>query len=91
MVVGFAAEHGEHALDRGRAKLERKRLDAVVVNDISRPDIGFEADENEVTIVTARGAETVSRSPKAEVAGRILDTIERLRAERTHAGEGQRA
>jgi phosphopantothenoylcysteine decarboxylase/phosphopantothenate--cysteine ligase len=91
VVVGFAAEHGEHALDRGRAKLERKRLDAVVVNDISRPDIGFEADENEVTIVTARGAETVSRSPKAEVAGRILDTIERLRAERTHAGEGQRA
>src|SRR5687768_326045 len=41
-LVGFAAEHGEDAVAYGRAKLERKGLDAVVVNDISRPDIGFE-------------------------------------------------
>ena len=54
-LVGFAAEHGEGGVERARAKLERKGLDAVVVNDISRADIGFDAGENEVTIVTAAG------------------------------------
>ena len=54
-MIGFAAEHGEGALERGRAKLARKGLDAVVVNDISRTDIGFDSDENEVTIVLRRG------------------------------------
>jgi phosphopantothenoylcysteine decarboxylase / phosphopantothenate---cysteine ligase len=52
-LVGFAAEHGEGAVDRGREKLTAKRLDAVVINDISRADIGFDADANEVTILTA--------------------------------------
>ena len=42
-------------VERGRGKLERKGLDAVVVNDISRPEIGFDAPDNEVTIVTAAG------------------------------------
>ena len=51
-LVGFAAEHGDGAVERGRGKLERKHLDAVVVNDIARPDIGFDSDHNEVTIVT---------------------------------------
>ena len=45
-------------VERGRGKLERKGLDAVVVNDISRPDIGFDAPDNEVTIVTAAGEHT---------------------------------
>ena len=91
VVVGFAAEHGAEGVDRARGKLERKRLDAVVVNDISRSDIGFDSDENEVTIVTVAGSESVPRASKAEVAGRILDTLERLRAERARAGQGQRA
>ena len=56
MLVGFAAEHGEDALELRRGKLERKRLDAVVVNDIAGPGIGFESDDNEVTILTADGA-----------------------------------
>ena len=43
-LVGFAAEHGGGAVERGRGKLERKHLDAVVVNDIARPDIGFDSD-----------------------------------------------
>ena len=51
-VVGFAAEHGDGALDYARDKLARKRLDAIVVNDISRADIGFDTPDNEVTIVT---------------------------------------
>ena len=52
-LVGFAAEHGEQALEHARAKLTGKRLDAIVVNDISRGDIGFDVDANEVTILTA--------------------------------------
>ena len=79
-VIGFAAEHGEGAVERGRAKLSRKGLDAVVVNDISRPEIGFDSAENEVTIVLADGEREVGRRPKAEVAVAILDEVERLRA-----------
>ncbi|HEX8066251.1 MAG TPA: bifunctional phosphopantothenoylcysteine decarboxylase/phosphopantothenate--cysteine ligase CoaBC [Thermoleophilaceae bacterium] len=80
VLVGFAAEHGEGAVERARAKLERKRLDAVVVNDISRADIGFEVGENEVTIVTPAGDHEVPRASKAEVAARLLDLVERMRA-----------
>jgi phosphopantothenoylcysteine decarboxylase/phosphopantothenate--cysteine ligase len=54
-LVGFAAEHGARAIEHGREKLAAKGLDAIVVNDISRPDIGFDADSNEVTILTAAG------------------------------------
>jgi phosphopantothenoylcysteine decarboxylase / phosphopantothenate---cysteine ligase len=83
-VVGFAAEHGEGAVERGRAKLSRKGLDVVVVNDISRGDIGFDSAENEVTIVLAGGEAEVGRRPKPEVAATILDEVERYRT-RAHA------
>ena len=85
VVVGFAAEHGEVAVERARGKLERKRLDAVVVNDISRADIGFDVAENEVTVVTAAGAEQVPRGSKAEVAAAVLDAVEGLRARAAEA------
>ena len=78
-VIGFAAEHGTGAVERGRAKLTRKGLDAVVVNDISRADIGFDSADNEVTIVLAGGEREVGRRPKAEVAAAILDEVERFR------------
>jgi phosphopantothenoylcysteine decarboxylase/phosphopantothenate--cysteine ligase len=80
VLVGFAAEHGEGAVAYGRGKLERKGLDAVVVNDISRPDIGFDASHNEVTIVTADGDRHVERASKAEVARAICDVVGALRA-----------
>jgi phosphopantothenoylcysteine decarboxylase/phosphopantothenate--cysteine ligase len=82
-VVGFAAEHGEGAVERGRAKLSRKGLDAVVVNDISRPEIGFDSEENEVTIVLADGERKVGRRTKMEVAAAVLDEVETLRARGT--------
>jgi len=82
-VVGFAAEHGEGAVERGRAKLARKGLDAVVVNDIARSDIGFDSAENEVTIVCADGDREVGRRPKEEVAAAILDEVERFRTRAT--------
>jgi phosphopantothenoylcysteine decarboxylase/phosphopantothenate--cysteine ligase len=79
-LVGFAAEHGAEALEHGRAKLADKRLDAVVVNDISRADIGFGSDANEVTILTAEGERAVGRTSKARVAEEILDAVQALRA-----------
>jgi phosphopantothenoylcysteine decarboxylase / phosphopantothenate---cysteine ligase len=79
-LVGFAAEHGGDPVAHGRLKLERKRVDAVVVNDISDPQIGFESDQNEVTIVTASGAQQVPRGPKPAVAAAIVDAVEELRS-----------
>jgi phosphopantothenoylcysteine decarboxylase/phosphopantothenate--cysteine ligase len=80
VLVGFAAETGPDALAQGRAKLDRKRLDAVVVNDVSRPGIGFDAPDNEVTVVTAGGAHHVPRGAKADVARVILSCVDDLRA-----------
>jgi phosphopantothenoylcysteine decarboxylase/phosphopantothenate--cysteine ligase len=81
-VVGFAAEHGADAIERARAKLERKGLDAIVFNDVSRSDIGFDSDLNEVVIVERDAEHRVELSPKPEVAAAILDRVETLRAER---------
>jgi phosphopantothenoylcysteine decarboxylase / phosphopantothenate---cysteine ligase len=83
LLVGFAAEHGEGAVEYGRGKLERKGLDAVVVNDISRADIGFEGNDNEVTIVSAIADEHIERASKAEVARAICDAVVALRAKVT--------
>jgi phosphopantothenoylcysteine decarboxylase / phosphopantothenate---cysteine ligase len=86
IVVGFAAEHGDGALAYGRDKLARKGVDAIVVNDIARTDIGFEGADNEVTIVTAAGERHVPRASKAEIARAILDAVGDLRSgERTTA------
>jgi len=79
-LVAFAAEHGPNALEHARAKLAAKRVDAVVFNDISRADIGFESLVNEVTILTGEGDEHVPRAPKESVASAILDAVDRLRA-----------
>jgi phosphopantothenoylcysteine decarboxylase/phosphopantothenate--cysteine ligase len=81
-LVGFAAEHGEGAVAYGRDKLARKGLDAVVVNDIGRTDIGFEGDHNEVTIVTAAGERHVPRASKAAVARAVLETVSEIREKR---------
>jgi phosphopantothenoylcysteine decarboxylase/phosphopantothenate--cysteine ligase len=89
VLVGFAAEHGDGAVARARGKLERKRLDAVVVNDISDPEIGFDVARNEATIIAADGAERfVSRTSKEQVARAVLDEVERLRATRTEGAGG---
>jgi phosphopantothenoylcysteine decarboxylase/phosphopantothenate--cysteine ligase len=78
-LVGFAAEHGADALGNARGKLERKRLDAVVVNDVSQPGIGFDSTDNEVTVVTSAGDGTIARASKEAVASAILDCVESLR------------
>jgi phosphopantothenoylcysteine decarboxylase / phosphopantothenate---cysteine ligase len=79
-LVGFAAEHGDGALAFAREKLARKRLDAIVVNDISRGEIGFDATDNEVTIITPDGERPLARAAKGEIADAILDEVVRMRA-----------
>ena len=79
VLVGFAAEHGDRALDYGRDKLTRKGVDAIVVNDVSRPGIGFDASDNEVTILTPSGETHVAKTTKREVAERVLDVVQALR------------
>lgn len=74
-LFGFAAEHGERALEYAHGKLERKGLDAVVLNDVSVPGIAFDATENAVTIVTRDGDQTVARAGKPQVADAILDAV----------------
>jgi len=78
LLVGFAADEGERGLERAREKRTRKRADLFVYNDVSREGIGFDAADNEVTLVSARGERTVARAPKEEIAAAILDEVETL-------------
>ena len=85
-IVGFAAEHGPEAVRLGREKLAAKGIEVLVVNDISRSDIGFDAEANEVTILSAGAGgapieEHVPRSSKDAVAQAILDVVERVRSD----------
>jgi phosphopantothenoylcysteine decarboxylase / phosphopantothenate---cysteine ligase len=79
-LVAFAAEHGPDGIEHARAKLVAKRVDAVVFNDISRADIGFESAANEVTIVTGEGEQALARAAKESIAAAILDAVDRLRS-----------
>lgn len=89
-VVGFAAEHGEGGLEHARDKLARKGLDAVVVNDVSRTDIGFDAPDNEVTILTTAAETHIARASKPEVARAVLAAVAALRASAgAGAGSGE--
>lgn len=91
-LVGFAAEHGADAVEVGRAKLQSKGLDALVVNDVSDAEIGFESSSNEVTIVTAAGDQHVPKADKLEIAGAILDAVDELHRVRSRAASAsQRA
>jgi phosphopantothenoylcysteine decarboxylase / phosphopantothenate---cysteine ligase len=83
VLVGFAAETGPDGLARAREKLNRKRVDLVVYNDVARDDIGFDSDDNEVVLITASGERRVGRAPKDRIAATIVDTAEELLRERT--------
>jgi phosphopantothenoylcysteine decarboxylase/phosphopantothenate--cysteine ligase len=82
VLVGFAADNGEEGLARARSKLARKHLDLVVYNDISQADIGFDAEDNEVVLVSADRERRVSKAPKDQIASAIVDTAEELLRER---------
>ncbi len=78
-LIGFAAEHGGDFVARARGKLERKGLDAIVVNDVSDAAIGFESAENAVTIVDREGERELARASKDEIAEAILARVGELR------------
>jgi len=67
---------------KARAKLEAKRVDLIVANDVSRSDAGFEVDTNAVTLVDARGEAEWPLQPKSDVARQLVDRIETILAER---------
>jgi phosphopantothenoylcysteine decarboxylase / phosphopantothenate---cysteine ligase len=77
VLVGFAAETGD-LLRRASAKREKKHVDLIVANDVSRDDSGFDVDVNEVTIIGADGADHQPLQSKGKVAVAVLDRIEKL-------------
>ena len=78
ILVGFAAEHGEGAVEYGRASSSASGSTPSWSTTSRSPGIGFDADENEVTIVTADGERHVPRARKDRVADAVLDEVERL-------------
>ena len=75
ILVGFAADEGDGGLARARAKLVAKGGTLFVFNDVSRSDIGFDADQNEVIVVSPEGERTISKRNKSDVAAAILDEV----------------
>mgnify|MGYP000433104627 CR=1 FL=1 len=74
--VGFAAETRD-VLSYARGKLERKNLDMIVANDVSRTDIGFNSDENAVTVITPDSEQELPQASKRQLAGQIIEQIAR--------------
>ena len=78
LIVGFAAET-ENTLENGRAKLLRKGVDAIVLNDVSREGVGFDSDLNGATFLTTSTAIDLPEMTKRKLADRILDEVVALR------------
>ncbi|MGB0466803.1 MAG: bifunctional phosphopantothenoylcysteine decarboxylase/phosphopantothenate--cysteine ligase CoaBC [Pontibacterium sp.] len=74
--VGFAAET-QDVLSYARSKLERKNLDLIVANDVSRSDIGFNSDENAVTVVSQHSEQALPQTSKRQLATQLIDLIAR--------------
>jgi phosphopantothenoylcysteine decarboxylase/phosphopantothenate--cysteine ligase len=73
VIVAFGAERGESGLERKRAMLTDKNVDLVVYNDVSRSDIGFDAKDNEVLLITRKGEKRIAKAPKSRIAAAVLD------------------
>jgi phosphopantothenoylcysteine decarboxylase / phosphopantothenate---cysteine ligase len=78
IIVGFAAET-ENVLENARQKLAAKKLDAIVVNDVSREGTGFDSDRNQVTIIARDEIVEVPETTKWEVAQQVLNQVIRIR------------
>ncbi|MGQ9800670.1 MAG: bifunctional phosphopantothenoylcysteine decarboxylase/phosphopantothenate--cysteine ligase CoaBC [Candidatus Saccharicenans sp.] len=82
LLVGFAAETGQ-AVEKALEKMKRKRVDLMVANDVSRPEVGFASDENEVVLLWPDGrSRKISRTSKRKISQEILAEIEVLLNER---------
>jgi len=84
LLIGFAAET-QNAIENGRAKLRKKGIDAIVVNDVSNPGIGFDSECNEVTILTSGEEIPIARAEKSKIAHRILDAVLKLKTHTSKA------
>lgn len=78
LVVGFAAETND-VVGYARSKMEKKGLDLVVANDITKEGAGFNTDTNIATIITREGENELPLMSKRELADRILDAVSKLR------------
>jgi phosphopantothenoylcysteine decarboxylase/phosphopantothenate--cysteine ligase len=78
VLVGFAADEGADGLEAAREKRRRKGVNLLVFNDVSRPDIGFDATENEVTLIGEAGERRIPKRSKEQCAVAILDEIAAL-------------
>ena len=77
LCVGFAAE-SENLLDNARKKLDRKKLDLIVANDISKPDIGFNQDNNEIVLLSQTAVDPLPKDSKVNLAKTLIDRIATL-------------
>ena len=76
LVVAFAAESGEGQEERARQKLASKKADWIVWNDVSKPGVGFESDDNEVVLISSAGKRIeLDRRSKADIADKIWDAV----------------
>jgi phosphopantothenoylcysteine decarboxylase/phosphopantothenate--cysteine ligase len=73
-VLGFAAET-ENIESHARDKLNRKNLDAIIANDVSRDDIGFNSDNNEALWIDANSCQSLSKKSKTQLAREIIVLI----------------
>ena len=78
ILVGFAAEGGANGLERALGKLANKNGNLFVYNDVSQPGVGFESEDNEIVLLSARGERKIGRRSKEECAVAILDEVEAL-------------
>jgi len=78
VLVGFAADAGERGLERAREKLANKGGNLIVFNDVSQSGVGFEAEDNEIVLVSSQGERRIGRRSKEECAVAILDDVEDL-------------
>jgi len=82
VLVGFAADGADSGLERAREKRIAKKVDLFVFNDIGRPDIGFDAPDNEVVLVSEDEEREVGKAPKQVIAAAVLDEVERVLSKR---------
>jgi phosphopantothenoylcysteine decarboxylase/phosphopantothenate--cysteine ligase len=79
VLVGFAAQTG-NPVPAARRKLAAKRVDLIVANDVTAPGSGFDVPTNQVTLVSADAVDPLPLLAKTDVAGAVLDRVERLLA-----------
>lgn len=90
VLIGFAAETGDPSA-RAREKLQRKAIDLIVANDVSRRDAGFDVDTNAAALVSADDAQTLPLQTKQDLARAILDRAEAILSSRVQGVERTRS